>query len=136
MEDVIREEILAIEKEAEAKLRDIEEITMRHMKSPFTVYDPAHGEIQIELYSIIPIQSLDSLPSLDFIKPIEKLNEWKNSISMDRLNGDLSLPDMSGEWMPPFSGNNSYLKINHFFDTSVTPSYATKLFVFKMIYIK
>jgi hypothetical protein len=102
MEVFVKDEILAIEKEAETKLRNIEEIIMGHLKSPFTVYDPAHGEIQMELYSFIPVYSLDSLPALNAVRYIEKLRELKKSLS--NSIPDVTLPDLSGEWMPPFTG--------------------------------
>ncbi len=34
-------------------------------KSRITVWDPEHGEIQMELYLPVPLESLDTLPELD-----------------------------------------------------------------------
>lgn len=98
MESYIRD----VERTAEQKLRSIEKIVMGHMKSPFTVYDPAHGEIQMELYSIIPLQSLDMLPVIDVMTYTQKLEKMRNYL--DSRLPTMTMPDITGEWIPPFTG--------------------------------
>ncbi|XP_045158693.2 uncharacterized protein LOC123524511 [Mercenaria mercenaria] len=101
MESFIGDEILAVEKEAEKQLRNIEDIIMGHIKSPFTVYDPAHGEIQVELYSLIPLQSLDKMPVINFLKHIEKIRVLERLID---YVPEVTIPDITAEWVPPFTG--------------------------------
>lgn len=90
------------ERTAEQKLRSIEKIVMGHLKSPITVYDPAHGEIQMELYSIIPLQSLDMLPAIDVMTYTQKLEQMRDYL--DSHLPAMRMPDVTGEWIPPFTG--------------------------------
>lgn len=107
VEAYVRDELVIAEQKLEEKLRRLEKIVMGHFKSPFTVYDPAHGEIQMELYSIIPLQSLDRLPVINFVENIEKIKRLKTYVSNNIP--DLSMPNLSGEWVPPFTGKLMFL---------------------------
>lgn len=107
-EAYLRDEIVIAEQKLEEKLRRLEKILMGHFKSPFTVYDPAHGEIQMELYSIIPLQSLDRFPDINFVENIEKLGRLKTYLSNNIP--DISIPNLSGEWIPPFTGKLFFFK--------------------------
>ena len=63
-----------------------------------TVYDPTHGEIQAELHLPIALKSLDSLPVLPrYLQDVYGLMSQVGPLNR-------YLPNISGEWLPPFSG--------------------------------
>lgn len=107
LETMIREELLKLQRELEEKLRSLERIMTGHIKSPFTVYDPANGEIQLELYSIIPLKSLDKLPVITFAEHVEKIRALKK---LTNFIPKITLPDFNGELLPPFTGTASVLR--------------------------
>ena len=80
----------------------LENFLLKSVTSPFTVYDPAHGEIQAEFHLPIPLKSLDTVPVVNF-----RLGRYmQNIISSLPQVGQLNsyIPDFSGEMLPPFSG--------------------------------
>lgn len=77
-------------------LQGIEHNIMIYMKSPFTVFDPAHGEIQMEYHLPFPVYSLDVLPVTgDLSRVYERIQRQVPS---------LRLPMFHQELLPPFSG--------------------------------
>ncbi|KAL4235950.1 hypothetical protein ACF0H5_004338 [Mactra antiquata] len=105
LEMCIKEYVYEMEQKLEAGLYNMETIILSYLKSPFTVYDPEHGEIQIELYSILPLESLDKIPAIDYIKYMEEFNTGINDY-VDRNTPDFDLLT-SDEWVPPFAGKAS-----------------------------
>ena len=53
--------------EIETELDKLTATIIRLEKSAVTVYDPAHGEIQMELHLPIAIKSLDSVPVVNLV---------------------------------------------------------------------
>ena len=91
------------EEKVQESLHKLETIILSHLKSPFTVYDPAHGEIQLEQYLLIPVYSLDVMPVVDFIDYVQKVKD----LVPDSLP-DLNLPSLDVQILPPFTGTVHY----------------------------
>lgn len=99
LEDLFKGALQKEEEVARQKLNEIEAFIQRHLKLPFTVYDPTHGEIQIEQYLPIPVYSLDVMPVIDLMQYLHKYEHIKEMIP-DRI----SLPNLDTEIIPPFTG--------------------------------
>ena len=84
-------------------LLKLKRFVMTATLSPVTIYDPEHGEIQAEFFLPIPLKSLDTLPVIDLYKYYDMIKAQTKKISNN-------IPDMSGEWMPPFTGNEFYTR--------------------------
>ncbi|XP_052775371.1 uncharacterized protein LOC128213563 isoform X2 [Mya arenaria] len=90
--------------ELEETLRKVERIILSNIKSPVTVWDPAHGEIQLEQYLLVPLSSLDTIPGLHLARYVEKLEGLVPEMP------DITLPDIYGEWIPPFTATATISK--------------------------
>ena len=73
---------------------------IRFEKSTVTVYDPAQGEIQTELHLPVPLKSLDTVPTVDYVPYINKVKKYVPSLP------SISVPSSDiRTWIPPFPGN-------------------------------
>lgn len=78
-------------------LQRIENTILSHMQSPFTVYDPEHGEIQLEKHLLFPVYSLDVFPVVHYVEYMEKL---KNMVPTELPD----MPSLDVDLIPPFTG--------------------------------
>ena len=86
--------------EIEKELNEIRATIIRFEKSSVTVYDPAHGEIQMELHLPVPLKSLDTIPDVDLVPYINKVKKYIPNVP------SISLPSTDIKtWLPPFPGN-------------------------------
>ena len=87
--------------EIETELDKLTATIIRLEKSAVTVYDPAHGEIQMELHLPIAIKSLDSVPVVNLVPYINKAKSYiPNMPSVSLPSSDIRT------WIPPFTGTN------------------------------
>ena len=85
--------------EIEKELDKLTATIVRFEKSSVTVYDPEHGEIQMELHLPIAIKSLDSVPVVNFVPYVNKAKSYIPSMP------SISLPSSDvTTWIPPFAG--------------------------------
>ena len=88
------------------QLRSLEHNLVKAATAPNYIYDPTHGEIQVDLYLPIPLKSLDTLPEVPGMNSFALGRNVRHLFNMVPVIGGLTeyLPDLSGELMPPFKG--------------------------------
>ena len=102
VEDMFESVLLWLERELLETLETIERELPKPGFAQFTVYDPAHGEVQVEFHLPVPLKSLDSLPVVNLSLPKYVGDVYSLVSQVGPLNG--YVPNLGGEWMPPFSG--------------------------------
>ena len=89
--------------EIETELDKLTATIIRLEKSAVTVYDPAHGEIQMELHLPIAIKSLDTVPVVNFVPYVNKAKSYIPNIPL------VALPSSDiRTWIPPFTGTHRF----------------------------
>lgn len=101
LEASVKEYLAVTEEKVLDELDDAERVILSYLKSPFSVYDPEHGEIQIEIPTIIAVQSLDKIPTIDaavYLSDLKKINHYLPKIPQ------MNVPELPDEWLAPFTG--------------------------------
>ena len=96
-----------VKEEVERELSDVQATLINIAKPEVTVYDPENGEIQTEVHLPLPVESLDTIPSVDVTPFVNKARQYIPEAPR------VALPsvDMSN-LLPPFNGKHRLFSFN------------------------
>ena len=88
-----------IKSEIEKELSDIQATIVNLKRTSVTVYDPKHGEIQMDIHLPFPLRSLDAVPTIDMTPYVSKVQRLIPAVP------SVALPSTDiSTWLPPFAG--------------------------------